>query len=200
MTRIPRIRRCRRYRRYLIKTSVLSVRPVACFLRHEVRSQHYGLFCFSKAASAAVAAALRRGQPRGNSGCSSRPRAGHNVLLDSPRVSSGDWSLPANWGGTLLPTSNDTAYIVNGGTATITSIGPTCYTLSLGSTAGAGTLQVSGGSLSAVYDEYIAYAGTAAFTQAGGVNSLIGDSISGAQVFVGYNSVRVGPIPRPRVC
>ena len=49
-------------------------------------------------------------------------------------VSSGDWSAAPNWGGTLLPTSSDSAYITNGGTASITSPGQNCSYLFLGGT------------------------------------------------------------------
>ena len=38
---------------------------------------------------------------------------------------SGDWSNPANWGG-AVPTGTDQAYIVNGGTATITGGSSAC--------------------------------------------------------------------------
>jgi hypothetical protein len=65
-------------------------------------------------------------------------------------VPSGDWSTTSNWGGTL-PTSADTAYVVNGGTANVTQIGATCGALWLGSGAGAsGTVLMTAGSLSAV--------------------------------------------------
>ena len=43
--------------------------------------------------------------------------------------------MPTNWGGTL-PTSADTAAIVNGGTATVTLAGEVCNTLWLGGTTG----------------------------------------------------------------
>ncbi len=38
------------------------------------------------------------------------------------QVSSGDWSLASNWSGSV-PTVSDDAYIVNGGTATVTQSG-----------------------------------------------------------------------------
>ena len=121
-------------------------------------------------------------------------------------VSSGDWSAVANWGG-VLPTSLDTAYVVNGGTATVTLSGETCSTLSLGGTAGTGTLQMTGGDLSTA-SEYLGYAGTGSFTQSDGTNnvswglylgygsgssgtySLNGGGLtlfSGANLYVGYS-------------
>ncbi|MEI8375853.1 MAG: autotransporter-associated beta strand repeat-containing protein [Planctomycetota bacterium] len=84
-------------------------------------------------------------------------------------VSSGDWFTATNWGGTL-PTSNDTAYIINDGTANVTSIGPTCRTLFLGSSAGSGTVQMTGGSISVASSEVVGSSGT--FTQSGGVNRI----------------------------
>ena len=56
------------------------------------------------------------------------------------QVSSGDWSIASNWGGTL-PTGSDTAYVVNAGTVDVTQLGETCGTLSLGSSAGSGTVR-----------------------------------------------------------
>jgi hypothetical protein len=85
---------------------------------------------------------------------------------------SGDWSVPGNWGGGAVPTSSDTAYIVNGGTAGVASIGPVCGTLSLGGTAGSGSLQMTGGSLYAASHEYVGNSGTGTFTQSGGTNTL----------------------------
>jgi len=89
-------------------------------------------------------------------------------------VSPSDWSLPANWsGGTSVPTSSDTAYIVNGGTASISSAGATCFYLSLGGTQGTGTVQMTGGSLAGNGGgEYVGdYGGTGTFNQSGGTNS-----------------------------
>ena len=94
--------------------------------------------------------------------------------------SPGDWLSASNWGGTL-PTSSDDAYIVNGGTATIGAIGPVCNNLSLGGAAGAGTVQMTNGSLSAVY-QYVGDSGTGSFTQSGGTNMLSGG------LYLGYNT------------
>ena len=87
-------------------------------------------------------------------------------------VSSGDWSAASNWGGSL-PLSNNTAYIVNGGTALVTTINATCGTLSLGSTAGSGNLQVTdGGLLTSWNGQYVGYSGTGNLVQTGGSNNV----------------------------
>jgi autotransporter-associated beta strand protein len=96
-----------------------------------------------------------------------------NVYWTLAPSQSGDWSSTANWGGNL-PTSNDTAYIVNGGTATVTTIDATCGTLSLGSAAGSGSVQMNSGELAARSNEYVGYSGTGTFSQSGGTNSLNG--------------------------
>ena len=49
---------------------------------------------------------------------------------------SADWSTSANWS-SGLPTSGTDAYIINGGTANITTTGDACNTLTLGTTGGA---------------------------------------------------------------
>jgi hypothetical protein len=43
------------------------------------------------------------------------------------QVAYGDWSEPANWSGGSAPTGDDNAYIVNGGTATLTLSGTCQY-------------------------------------------------------------------------
>ncbi len=82
------------------------------------------------------------------------------MLTDAPlhaanytwAVSAGDWSVASNWWGAVAPTgSSSTAYIVNGGTANVTTIGAICGTLSLGNSAGSGSVQMTGGSLSTGY-------------------------------------------------
>src|SRR5262249_2471706 len=72
------------------------------------------------------------------------------------QVASGDWSLASNWGG-IVPTTGDTGYIVNGGTATITQPGLTGGTVALGGNSGSGTLVIAPGDGSMVYflSEYI---------------------------------------------
>ena len=82
-------------------------------------------------------------------------------------VASGDWSVASNWTGSL-PTSGDTAYVVNGGTVNVTRLRATCGALSLGGSAGSGTLQMTGGSLSAASYEYVGDSGTGSLrSQAG---------------------------------
>ena len=104
-----------------------------------------------------------------------------------------------------VPTSNTNVDIYNGGTATITTTGNTCGNLSLGSTTGSGTIQMTGGSLSVsgsafvgysgsgTYSvsgtgnlsapwEYVGYSGTGNFTQSGGTNTVP------AELDLGYNS------------
>ena len=86
-------------------------------------------------------------------------------------VPSGDWSIASNWGGTL-PTGSGTAYVVNGGTASVSQIGEVCNILSLGSSAGSGTVQMTGGGLSVTFFENVGDSGTGAFMQSGGTNSI----------------------------
>ena len=81
------------------------------------------------------------------------------------------------------------AYIVNGGTANVTTTGDGCGTLSLGSTAGSGTVQMTGGSLSAGYT-YVGYSGTGTFTQSGGNNSItLANSFpANPSLYLGYDA------------
>ena len=61
------------------------------------------------------------------------------------QVQTGNWSVGPNWSGNLLPVGTDTAWIVNGGTATVTTnVG--CGTLQVGGSGG-GTVLVLGGSI-----------------------------------------------------
>jgi fibronectin-binding autotransporter adhesin len=62
------------------------------------------------------------------------------------QVASGDWSTASNWGG-IEPSSNDTAYITNTGTAIITQSGEKCRDLYVGETYD-GNVEMTGGSLS----------------------------------------------------
>ena len=93
---------------------------------------------------------------------------------------SGDWNNLNNWSAGT-PTSSVTAYINNGGTANITQLGEKCGTLSLGSGAGSGTVQMTGGNLSAVSYENVGDSGTGTFTQSGGTNN------SGSFLQIGNN-------------
>ncbi len=94
-----------------------------------------------------------------------------DVTWTLPARQSGDWSSTVNWSGGTLPTTSDTAYIVNGGTANVTQLGETCGTLSLGSNAGSGAVQMTGGNLTSG-DQYVGYSGTGTFTQSGGNNNI----------------------------
>jgi autotransporter-associated beta strand protein len=92
-------------------------------------------------------------------------------------VPSGDWSTPDNWGGTE-PTSNDVAYIQNGGTASVTQYDETCGSLYLGGS-DVGTIEMSGGSLS-LGSAYIGDTGTGIFTQSGGTNTIASALVLGS--------------------
>ena len=97
-------------------------------------------------------------------------------------TSSGDWSVAWNWGGTL-PGSNDTAYIINGGTATISMPGEVCGALALGGTAGSGTVQMTAGGQVSAYAEWIGAPGaTGLFQQTGGANAVSLLSIGRAEI------------------
>ncbi|MEN6558381.1 MAG: autotransporter-associated beta strand repeat-containing protein, partial [Thermoguttaceae bacterium] len=90
-------------------------------------------------------------------------------------TTTGDWSEPANWGGTR-PTIGIDVAICNGGTATITHFDEACGSLVLGDfeDGHSGTILMSGGSLFASR-EYIGRYGTGVFTQAGGINTVDGN-------------------------
>jgi autotransporter-associated beta strand protein len=95
-------------------------------------------------------------------------------------VPAGDWSIASNWGGTA-PTNVDTAYVFNGGTATVTQLGETCLILSLGSSAGSGTVQMTAGALDATGDEFVGDSGIGSFTLSAGTNSVS----AGGALYVG---------------
>jgi autotransporter-associated beta strand protein len=103
-------------------------------------------------------------------------------------VDSGDWSdtNPSPWSLGTVPTSTDYAYIQNGNTAKITQTGEYCDSLVLGST-NSGTVEMSYGSLTAGYWEYIGYSGTGAFTQTGGINTFSFSSGPYYAQYLGYN-------------
>jgi len=109
--------------------------------------------------------------------------------VTSWQAQSDDWSTAGNWTAGV-PTSSASAYIVNGGTATISSAGAACYLLGLGGT-GSGYVQMPGGTATVSYDidlengtfnlygtgqlsaptEFINSA-AAGFTQSGGTNTV----------------------------
>jgi autotransporter-associated beta strand protein len=99
------------------------------------------------------------------------PQARADVYWTLSPSQTGDWSVAANWGG-LVPTGTDSAWITNGGTVTVTQLGETCGTLSLGSNSGSGTVLLTDGSLSAASNEYVGSTGTGVFMQSGGINNM----------------------------
>ena len=82
-----------------------------------------------------------------------------DVYWTLPAGQLGDWSSGLELGRDSAG-PNDTAYIVNGRAATITSPGEICGTLSLGSSAGSGMVQMTDGGLS-TGDEYVGNSGAA---------------------------------------
>ncbi len=86
------------------------------------------------------------------------------------QASSGDWSSSVNWSGSIVPTSSDTAYVANGGAASITQSGETCTTLLLGGSLG-GSVQMFAGGLSANV-VCTGSNGTGAFVQTGGSSAI----------------------------
>jgi autotransporter-associated beta strand protein len=96
---------------------------------------------------------------------------GADVYWTLPPGQAGDWSVAANWGGTV-PSSSDNAWIANGGTTNITQAGETYGTLSLGNSAGSGAVLMTGGNLSANSEQYVGYSGTGSFIQSDGINSV----------------------------
>ena len=118
------------------------------------------------------------------------------LLLSSPpapapadtywNAASDDWLVPTDWSGGALPTSTTNADLYNGGTATVTTTGNACNALSLGSTAGSGTIEMTGGGLTVNNIAYVGYSGPGSFTQSGGTHSLAGNG--DGSMILGYNS------------
>ena len=118
-------------------------------------------------------------------------------------VTSGDWSVASNWGGTV-PTSGRTAYINNGGTASIAYTGAVCSYLYLGNSAtDTGTINLTTGRLDTSTED-VGLSGKGAFTQSGGTHisdmltlgmrsgstgnyELSGEQLSANQEIVGYS-------------
>ena len=134
-------------------------------------------------------------------------RLGGNVLLDGPGGRLGhvlqlelEPGGPANrrYSASSSPSdpfahrrtagSGDTAQIANGGTANVTTSGPVCGALSIGTAAGNGTLQVLSGSLAISGSAYVGDSGAGGLVQSGGVVSVA----NSAALFVGYNSGSAG--------
>ena len=113
------------------------------------------------------------------------------------KVPSGDWSIASNWGGTL-PGPADDAYVVNDGTVSITAAGESCANLYLGANGGlltrasTGTVQMSGGNLSANYTEIIGPSNE--------IGSSSGDfAQSGEQTPQRRFSLSAFPVPAPTI-
>ena len=103
----------------------------------------------------------------------------------------GAWSVSSNWSPTGLPTSSDTAFVENGGTAAISQSGPVCYILSLGGT-GAGVVQMTGGSLAVGGVEYVGDTDSGTFVQSGGTNGTTPALYLGP--FAGYSGAYNLPV------
>jgi probable HAF family extracellular repeat protein/autotransporter-associated beta strand protein len=101
------------------------------------------------------------------------------------KVASGNWSVASNWGG--IPTNNYYALIVNGGSSNITQTGETCGTLSLGGSAGSGTIQMTAGSLATTAALYVGDSGVGSFMQSGGTNLTanlgVGENVGGTGMY-----------------
>jgi fibronectin-binding autotransporter adhesin len=86
----------------------------------------------------------------------------------------GDWSVASNWSGNAVPTTTSgdvSVWIVNGGTTTVTQAGEVYGALTVGNSAGSGSVQMTGGNLSSNLDTlYVGTGGTGSFTQTGGAN------------------------------
>jgi len=104
-------------------------------------------------------------------------------------TSSGNWSVANNWGG-VLPGPADETYIINGGSAAIALAGAVCNDLFLGdpNSVNNGTLQMSGGGLSATSNEYLGNNGSGTFLQSGGTNNV------GSSLYLGSNTTSVSGI------
>ena len=99
-------------------------------------------------------------------------------------LTSGSWSVGSNWtpnGGPPLGT--DTAWVVDGGTATDNLPSGNCSTLYLGGALSGTVVLVSGGSLGlAANGEIVGYTGVGTFTQSGGTNEATGGIVLGDNV------------------
>jgi len=111
------------------------------------------------------------------------PLAGADDTWTLPAGQAGDWSVATNWTAGE-PTSSSVAYIINGGTATITKTGAVCSSLYLGdpNSSNVGNVQMSGGGLSTLSSEYVGNEGAGTFAQSGGDHSISGF------LFLGYNA------------
>ncbi len=88
-------------------------------------------------------------------------------------ATSGDWTTQVNWSPAGWPTSKDTCYVQNGGTASVGqgSDAAVCGTLYVGTASGSGAVAMSTGVLASA-TEYIGYSGYGTFNQSGGVHAV----------------------------
>lgn len=102
-------------------------------------------------------------------------------------VLSGNWSNVSNWGG-AAPTSDDNAYIVNGGTATISSYSR-AYSIQLGGT-NTGTILLNSVNNLVAASASIGYQGTGLLVNSSGYNFLRNDGYTPEEcqgfLYLGY--------------
>jgi autotransporter-associated beta strand protein len=97
--------------------------------------------------------------------------------FDAPSLASGN----AYGVGTISGLSSGTLEITNGATATQSNgIVASIANLTIGTTTGGGTYNLSGAAQLSVGDQYVGYSGTGTFNQTGGTNST--------SLYLGYNS------------
>ncbi len=96
---------------------------------------------------------------------------------------SGDWSVATNWSPNI-PTINDQAYVVNGGTVSVTQ-NEINNELLVGASVGTSSVVMTAGKLSTNFNEIIGYTGPGSFTQSGGTNTTIQSPLLG-QLDVGF--------------
>ncbi len=96
-------------------------------------------------------------------------------------ATSGDWTSQVNWNPSGWPTSRDTCYVQNGGTAGLSqgSDAAVCGTLYVGTASGSGSVAMSTGVLASA-TEYVGHSGNGTFNQSGGNHAV------SSALFVGY--------------
>ncbi len=111
-----------------------------------------------------------------------------NVYWDGGGVGSG-WSTAGNWSTNKVPSFSDTAYVNNGGTATVQSAGHYISGLVLGENFGnSGTIEVaSSGSLSPMYSAIIGDKGT-------GTLNILSGLVDGNNAYIGYSNSGSGVV------
>ena len=130
--------------------------------------------------------------------CPTLPAGAATLSWQNPGT--GDWFVPGNWSPNQVPTSADSAYILNGGTATATGVPVSAGSLNVGTasgpTAATGTVQIAGGNLTLTTSNSLTV-GTTAYGTTGGtgtgtleVTGTISGPIGG--IFVGSNDATGG--------